>query len=116
MSNRYRNRSIKTNDTKLYKSLFDKRGVKKIQQYTTPKVFTLSTQQAINISFTEHVWKMGDRYYKLAHQYYGDSTYWWLIAWYNQKPTEADVELGDIVYIPHPFEKILGYYTSNMEG
>ena len=81
----------------------------------TPKVTPLTDSQALQVSFEKHVWKTGDRYYKLSKQYYGDPTYWWLIAWYNQKPTEADIDLGDIIYIPLPFEKILGYFKSNME-
>jgi len=114
MSSRNSNRRIKTNSAKLYKSLFDKRGVRRIQQYMTPKVFPLTTSQAISISFERHIWKTGDRYYKLASTYYGNPAYWWLIAWYNQKPTEAHVAFGDIIYIPLPFEKIMGFYQSNM--
>jgi hypothetical protein len=37
-------------------------------------------------------------------------TYWWVIAQYNKKPTESQLSPGDIVYIPIPLEKILGYY------
>jgi hypothetical protein len=35
---------------------------------------------------------------------------WWLIGWYNQKPTEAHFKIGDTVLIPLPLEEILGYY------
>ena len=50
---------------------------------------------------------MGDRYFKLAYEYYGDSKLWWVIAWYNQKPSEADVKNGDTIFIPLPLDKVL---------
>ena len=59
---------------------------------------------------SQHVWKAGDCYYKLANQYYGDAQYWWVIALFNQKPTEADVDLGDLIEIPLPLEAILRVY------
>ena len=40
------------------------------------------------------MWKLGDRFYKLADQYYGDPTLWWIIAWYNRMPTESHAEGG----------------------
>ena len=49
----------------------------------------------------------GDRFDLLAHQYYGDSELWWVIAWYNQTPTESHVELGDVLQIPLPLHKVL---------
>ena len=49
-----------------------------------------------------HLWKQADRFWKLADKFYGDSRYWWVIAEYNQKPTEALIVNGDIVVIPQP--------------
>ena len=56
-----------------------------------------------------HLWTVGDKYYKLAYEHYGDSRYWWVIAWFNRMPTEGQVKLGDIVVIPLPLSKILDY-------
>mgnify|MGYP003344114216 CR=1 FL=1 len=36
---------------------------------------------------------------KLADEYYGDSRDWWIIAKYNLKPTEAHIQIGDIIEI-----------------
>jgi len=58
----------------------------------------------------QHLWKIGDRYYKLAHKYYGNAKYWWVIAWYNKKPTESHMQLGETLYIPSPLEDILRYF------
>jgi len=52
-----------------------------------------------------HIWKYGDRFYNLAHKYYGDPTYWWVIAWYNALPTEADIRIGDVIQIPISLEE-----------
>jgi len=35
---------------------------------------------------------------------------WWVIAWYNQKPTEAHFNVGDVVYIPTPLANVLQYF------
>ena len=48
-----------------------------------------------------------DRYDQLAQEYYGDSKYWWVIAWYNQRPTEASIKTGQILLVPTPLERVL---------
>jgi hypothetical protein len=35
---------------------------------------------------------------------------WWVIGWFNKKPAESDLKIGDKVLIPMPLEKILEYY------
>ena len=62
-----------------------------------------------NFDTTTHIWKLGDRYHKLASEYYADSELWWVIASYNKKPTEFHLKAGDIVYIPMPLETVLYY-------
>ena len=54
-----------------------------------------------------HVWSVGDRYYKLAIDNYGDASYWWVIAMFNQRPTEANWTVGEVVQIPLPLERFL---------
>lgn len=107
MSIRYDNRSVRTNATKIHKKLLEKRGMKRVQQYTTPIFNDISPSERASLDRVEHIWTVGDRLYKLAFKYYGDSELWWIIAWYNQKPTEADFKIGDLVYIPLPLEDIL---------
>jgi len=67
-------------------------------------------QQAANINTTTHFWGLGDRYYKLAQRYYDDPTLWWVIAWFNQLPTEHHVDLGDVVLIPLNLDEILSIF------
>jgi len=70
----------------------------------------ISPNQILTLNLTSHIWKMGDRYYKLAHAYYNDPELWWVIARFNEKPTEAHLELGDVITIPLPIEKVLSFW------
>ena len=89
----------------------EQRGVKKIQQYSTPKMKYPSPQAiADNIERVPHVWKSRDMYWKLAAEYYGDSQLWWVIAWFNQKPTEVQCKNGDLIMIPFPLERLYRYF------
>ena len=56
-------------------------------QYSTPSFKRLSASQRRTLNEVRHVWKTGDRYYKLAATYYGRPELWWAIALYNEKPT-----------------------------
>ncbi|MEC9227462.1 MAG: hypothetical protein VYA21_01445 [Verrucomicrobiota bacterium] len=53
-----------------------------------------------------YLWSYGDRFYNLAYEYYGDQTLWWIIAWYNGYPTEAEIENGSVIEIPINLEQI----------
>tara|TARA_B100000925_G_C21949267_1_gene448179 strand:+ start:780 stop:1124 length:345 start_codon:yes stop_codon:yes gene_type:complete len=98
------NRIKRTNAEKIYRELLSSRGLKKVKQYTTPIFNTLDAKKRGSLDRIRHVWTIGDRLYKLASEYYGDPEMWWLIAWYNQKPTESHYNLGDTVLIPLPIE------------
>ena len=95
------------NDSELYEETFKKRGVKHIDHYPTPVMKELTVKMTAKIEQISHVWSVGDRYYKLAHKYYGDSKLWWVIARFNGKPTESHLKLGDVVSIPVPLTDAL---------
>ena len=107
MTSRYDNRMAAINNLEMYKSLFKKRGVKFIKQYKSPKMYYPTDREMSRLRDIDYTWKMGDRFYKLATEYYNDSTLWWIIAWYNQKPTESHVSTGDVLQIPLPLDAIL---------
>jgi|TARA_B100000131_G_scaffold321551_1_gene372570 nucleoid-associated protein YgaU len=109
MVSRYDNRNLVINSTEEYRTIMEKRGVKAIKQFTTGKMKLPTPEQIRTLQVANHIWKTGDHFYKLAHQYYGDSTYWWVIAIYNLKPTEASVQFGDTIFIPMPLQRILKY-------
>ena len=113
MSNRNSNRVIRTNGEQIYQELLNGRGLKKVQQYTTPIFNKISANDVRKLQRVRHLWTVGDKLYKLANEYYRDPEMWWVIAWYNQKPTESHFKLGDVVLIPLPLEDILAtYYTT----
>ncbi len=33
--------------------------------------------------------------------------FWWVIAQFNQRPTEANCQVGDMIMIPMPLEAVL---------
>ena len=109
MTSRYDNRRLIKNDLEEYEAFFEERGINYIVQYNPRSLKYPTVDQIKNLTRVQHVWKVGDRYYKLASQFYGNPKYWWIIAHYNKKPTEADLSTGDIIYIPTPLEKILNY-------
>lgn len=100
MGIRYRNSRILINSSEYYEPLRKSRGLKRVRQYATPILAQPTVAQRARVTSTKHLWKYGDRLYKLANQYYGDSTYWWVIAWYNGYPTEASIPNGSLIFIP----------------
>ena len=106
---RYSMRQIINNNFETYEEILEKRGLNKINHFKTPKLRHLSSAQIRRLNRLTHVWTVGDRFYKLAHKHYGNSKYWWVIAWYNKRPTESHVQLGDLVFIPQPLEDVLRY-------
>jgi hypothetical protein len=106
---RYNSRDILTNDKDLYKEVFRKRGIRYARQFSSPTLRYPTEEEIDTLQTIGHIWAVGDRFYKLAHKYYGDSEKWWIIAWYNQKPTESHAEIGETVFIPLPLDRILQY-------
>ena len=109
MINRYANRILVRNDAEEYEHLLEKRGLKSVVQYGSGVLRYPTVKEIRSLSQVRHIWSSGDRFYKLAAKHYGNPEYWWVIAHYNQKPTEANVSLGDMIRIPLPLEKILNY-------
>ena len=98
---RYQNTRRLINASDYYEFLRKKRHAKKrIIQYATPKLVTPGPEARASIVTNSYLWKYGDRFYNLAAKFYGDPELWWLIAWYNGTPTEADILPGDQIYIP----------------
>lgn len=95
------------NSSEFYEFLRLKRGVKNIVQYGTPQTHIPRLRERMALDTTSYMWAYGDRYYKLAAQYYNNVNYWWVIAWYNGRPTEADIKPGDVIEIPLNLENAL---------
>ncbi len=115
MPKRYDSRTLFSNTSELYEELRDNRGLTSIRHYNTARLAYPTESEMRDLTKVSHVWTTGDRYYKLSAQYYGDPQYWWIIAQFNQRPTEAHVELGDVIFIPLPLQTILMAYNRNRE-
>lgn len=110
-SGRYTNRVKRFNRSEVYNELRARRGVKQIKQYLTQQIHKLTPGERSRITTVRHVWKTGDRFYKLAYQYYNEPEYWWIIGWYNQLPTENHVNLGQVILIPFPADMLASKYS-----
>ena len=104
---RYTNVTRTNNDSDFYSPLTQKRGLKSIQQMHTVVIKNPAIVERITLSTDTYIWRYGDRFYKLAFDYYGDPNLWWVIAWYNGYPTEANVKLGDVLEIPLNLEETI---------
>lgn len=116
MSSRYNGRRKKLTSEKMHKKLLENRDVKHIKHHTTPRLAHPTVHERENMTEQIHVWTVGDKYYKLAHKYYGDSRYWWVLAWWNLRPTEAHLALGEGVRIPGPLNRVLGMLKNRNGG
>lgn len=111
MYSRYSNRKMFMNDSKHYKDkFFTNRDVEQLMQYSTARFNYPSVEQMQTFKSTPLIWQSDSRLYKVAAEYYGYPNLWWVIAWYNKKPTEAHFTVGDSFYVPMPLELVLDYF------
>ena len=98
---RYQDTTKLINGDEYYEFLRKKRHAKKrIIQYATPKLINPGPAARASLMTEAYIWKYGDRFYQIASKYYGDPRLWWVVAWYNGTPTEADIFPGDQISIP----------------
>lgn len=108
---RYKDAVEFINATEGYKKTFKKRyGEKGIRQYSYGTLTYPTQEDYNNIEAASVVWKVGDRFYKLAGEYYGSPELWWIIAWFNKKPTEQHVALGEVILVPLFLDEALSIF------
>lgn len=105
---RYNNNLIATNDLDIYQDTFKKRGVTKIRQYRT-KAFRNTNSDLLD--YAERVWRDGDSFWKLSNKFYGNPDHWYVIARFNNTPTEAHVKVGDVIKIPINLSQALQVFS-----
>jgi hypothetical protein len=112
MGIRIANKFKAVNDSEMYakSEIFENRRVKRVTQYLTPSIKHPTQDEMSRFLVIRHIWSLGDRFFKLSHEHYGDSKYWWIMPWFNQKPLESDFTIGDIIFIPKPLEEALTYF------
>ena len=107
---RYRKTRMIRNGNATYRTILNNRNVPYVDQYSFEKFKSLKLKDVPNLQLETHIWTSSDRFYKLAGQYYGDATYWWVIALFNSTPLETDVKLGQKLFIPMPLEVMLSVW------
>lgn len=110
---RYGLRSVIHNNSEQHKELLKRRGVKRIAHYAAPKFFRLTDQQIQKIRVEPIIWKLHTRFYKLADEHYGDPNLWWVIAFYNRKPTDFHAKLGETIFIPINWQLVYNAVVEN---
>lgn len=97
-------------EMEMYEQYYDDRDLINVSMYNTARIPRLEPEKMRSFSFDRHTWKMGDKFYKISLEYYGDQKFWWVISWFNRAPTEHHLSLGDIIYIPKPLERVLNFF------
>jgi hypothetical protein len=104
---RNRDRFVFSNSSELYENILRRKKITSLKQYGTASFSSLRAKRSIKTF--PHVWTTGDRYYKLASTYFDNPRLWWIIALYNQKPTEGHLKKGDVLRIPVSINLLLYY-------
>ena len=78
------------------------RGKKKFINQLPTKNLVYPSQEQINQikNYKFHTWTTGDTYAKLGYEFYSDPQLWWVIATINKKPSEFDLKVGDVLFVP----------------
>lgn len=91
-----------------YGEFLQSRNVKILTHYATPVLQHPTEEERAQLQRKTHIWKVGDTFSKLAYQYYdGALDLWYILAWYNERPTDAHVNVGDLIYVPFPLDMVL---------
>lgn len=111
---RYTNRRniiINSRNDELFREHLENRGREGVSLYSSPNNRQILTpEQRASFQYRAYVWRMGDKLRKLSADFYGDSYFWWVIGWFNMKPTDAHWKAGDTVYVPEKLEEVLAFY------
>jgi len=109
---RYTGRPVFLNKDRNYKKVFfENRDIEQTYQYTSPRFSFPDAAVIQGLNNTLRVWGATDKLYNVSAEFYGSPEYWWVIAWYNHKASEAEFKVGELYYIPQPLEDVLGYVS-----
>lgn len=106
---RYSRRNKIFNNSILIEKILNIKNIKGIRHFVSPTLKIPSYIDRENIDTESVYWKRGDRLHKYAEKYYSNAELWWIIGLYNNKPTDAHFQIGDIVYIPIDLEQLMEY-------
>ena len=113
MIDRDEDRDVLVNEHKLYKKFLKERGIPRFRYLSRKKLSDISATDLKNITVVDYIYKTGDTLSKISYKHYGDTRYWWVIGWFNNKPIDNLCKLGDVIHIPFPIEEALYYVSKN---
>ena len=99
-------------DDELYKKLLSQRDRRSIVHYESPTLPPKDSALTRQLNIDYFTWLMVHNYYKVASKVYGRRELWWVIAWYNEKPSDTLIERGETIKIPRPVETVISYVYS----
>ena len=103
------------NKSDLYNDFLKRAGFTSVEHYAIILLGDPRLEDFLRkIRKRKHIYSTGDRLSKIAHKHYGDSRYWWVLAWFNGKPTDFHCKIGDIIEIPMPLDAVLPQFHSRM--
>ena len=103
-------KTITINKNEMFKQISDRRILEEITILSANEFRPVSEEFKDSLSYYEHEWRRGDKFYKLAYDFYGNIDYWWIIPLFNNKPTEFHYKAGDMVLVPIEIELLLSEY------
>ena len=115
---RYGKAKIVDNKEDFYSPILEERDIKTVVQMETVKLHNPTVAERRLIRTNTHIWKYSDRFYKLANQYYGDKTLWWIIAIANPSIIFGTLlpPTGVQLRIPVNISQILNSYNKLNNG
>lgn len=104
-----KNAQILANNDPVYQKFLQKLGATKIDHYGIVRFGDPRSEEFLRelSGKRQRIFGIGDSLSKIAHEYYGDARLWWLLAWFNAKPTDFHCKVGDIIEIPFPLEEVM---------
>ena len=97
---RYFRRNKAVNDSIMYEKYFKKKGRRTVEQYRTPVFGQVTDEVLDSMDIYLYIFSPGDAYWKISNYFYGDPSFWWVIASFNKKPTLSHLRPGDTIKVP----------------
>lgn len=93
------------NNDEAYRNFKNKTGSDTIRQFGLIPFGDPAQESFLKqIEIFQHPYKVGDTLSKISFEYYGEPRYWWILAWFNSKPTDLHCKIGDTIFVPKPLE------------
>ena len=110
---RYRDRKIIANDMSEYKNLFEPRNLTIIKHHRQENNLNIPEIFKDTIIFEQEIWGQETKLHKLSYKYYKTTEHWWVIGLINNKPTDVEWKIGDIILIPNTVNSIIEFISLN---